>query len=146
MSVLCALAVASGAAGCIRDEGPQLAPACREGKASVMTALRDAPRQVTLDGAPLSVCLRDAREGGDLSEVGVGFLDAAAALAPQAAEDPEGPEALRLGYLTGAARRGVPEDQGPASELVRRLEAEAGLVPAGSRALKRGERAGRRSG
>jgi hypothetical protein len=145
-TVLCALAAASGATGCIRDEGPQLAPACREGSASVMTALRDAPGPVTLDGAPLSHCLRDAREGGDLSEVGVGFLDAAATLAPRAVRDPEGPEAVRLGYLVGAARRGVPEPQGPGSELVRRLESEARQVGPRSRALRRGEREGRRSG
>jgi hypothetical protein len=145
-SVLCALAAASGATGCVRDDGPELAPACREGSASVLTALRDAPGEVTLDGAPLSDCLHEARDGGDLSEVGVGFLDAAATLAPRAMRDPEGPEALRLGYLVGAARRGVPQEQGPASELVRRLETEAGQVGPASRALRRGEREGRRSG
>ena len=142
--LVCLIASALSACGGAGRE--PLSPACREGSASVRTALRDAPRTVTLDGEPLSGCLRSARDGGDLSEVGMGFLDAAAQLAPAAVKAPEGPEALQLGYLVGAARRGVPGEQGPSAELVRRLTNEATQVDTSSAAYRRGLRAGSRTG
>lgn len=136
----------AGAGGCGREEPAALNPACRDGSDAVLRALRRAPSQASLGGAPLSSCLRDAGDGGDLRDVGVGYLDAAAVLATAAEKDGEGPEALRLGYLVGAAHRGASGDQGPASELVRRLDNEATRMDQRSAAFARGERAGRRGG
>ncbi len=142
--VLCASA--ASLAGCGRQEPTAVDPACREGSGTMLRALRRAPAPVTVAGKPLSTCLRDAGDGGDLRDVGIGYLDAAAALATAAEREPDGPEALRLGYLVGAAHRGASSDQGPASELVRRLDTEATRADRGSPAYRRGERAGRRAG
>lgn len=146
ISVLCATALILGAVGCGREQPAALNPACREGSDTVLRALRRAPAPVTLDGTPLSSCLRDAAKGGDLRDVGIGYLDAASALATSAEKDDEGLEALRLGYLVGAAHRGASREQGPASEMVRRLDSEASRADEGSAAFMRGERAGRRGG
>ena len=58
-----------------------------------------------------------------------------------------GPAALRLGYLVGAAERGIggPGAPGTSTEIVRRLELELDAVGP-SRALERGLSAGRASG
>jgi hypothetical protein len=135
-----------GAGGCGRQEPAALAPTCREGSDTVLRALRRAPAPVALDGTPLSSCLRNAGDGGDLRDVGIGYLDAASSLATDAERDAESPEALRLGYLIGAAHRGASSDQGPASELIRRLDNEATRMDQRSAAFARGERAGRRGG
>ena len=146
LSVLCATALLLGLLGCGREEPAVLSPACREGSGPVLRALRQAPSPVSLDGTPLSSCLRDTGDGGDLRNVGIGYLDAASTLATAAEKDPRGREALRLGYLIGAAHRGASSDQGPASEMVRRLDNEATQADKGSAAFRRGERAGRRGG
>ncbi|MGI8750029.1 MAG: hypothetical protein ACR2J6_05695 [Thermoleophilaceae bacterium] len=144
--VLCAAVLLLGLSGCGREEPAVLSPVCREGSDAMLRALRRAPSPVSLGGTPLSSCVRDAGDGGDLRDVGVGYLDAAAVLATAAEKNPEGPEALRLGYLVGAAHRGASSDQGPASEMVRRLDNEATRADKGSAAFGRGERAGRRGG
>jgi hypothetical protein len=143
LSVLCACAALAGCAG---RGGHDVAPACRTGSTAVLSALRAAPGKVTLDGTPLSSCVREATGGGELSDIGTGYLDAAAQLARAAARRPEGKEALRLGYLVGAVHRGASAQMGPASELVRRLDSEATRVDPRSAAFRRGRRAGRLSG
>lgn len=146
LALLFALTVLLGGPGCGREQRVALDPACREGSDEMLRALRQAPSPVSLDGTPLSSCLRDAGDGGDLRDVGSGYLDAAAALAADAEKDPGGPETVRLGYLVGAAHRGADSDGGPASELVRRIDNEAARANKGSAAFMRGERAGRRTG
>jgi hypothetical protein len=134
------------AAGCAGRGGHAVAPSCRTGSAPVLQALRAAPAQVTLDGTKLSACVREATGGGELNDIGLGYLDAAAQLARGAGRRPEGAEALRLGYLVGAVHRGASADMGPASELVRRLDSEAGRADLRSAAFRRGRSAGLRDG
>lgn len=86
--------------------------------------------------------MREATGSGELNDIGLGYLDAAVQLARGGERRPEGPEALRLGYLVGAVHRGASADMGPASELVRRLDSEATRVDARSEAFRRGRRAG----
>lgn len=132
-------------AGCGRqDEG--VPAACREGSGAVRRALGAAPGPVRLDGTPISDCLGDASDGGELRDVGTALVGAAADLAEGAARHPDGREAVQLGYLVGAVRRGAPSAQGVNSEMVRRLEQEALRVDMRSAAFRRGERAGRRGG
>lgn len=143
---LCAAALVLAIGGC-REEDPVLAPACRTGPADVVAALEAAPSPVRLEGdTPLSQCLERAGDGGELADVGTGYVTAAQQLADRAERDPGGRAAEQLGYLVGAVRRGSRPDQGPAYELVRRVEGEARRVKPRSAAFRRGLRAGRRDG
>ena len=134
------------AAGCgTADE--ELPAACGEGEAAFLAALRSAPEAVRVDGVALSECLTAEADAGEVQRVGAGFVGAATALAEPAAREPEGPAALRMGYLIGAARRGARGTQGVHSELLRRLDQEGDpLAERGSSAFARGVRAARRGG
>jgi hypothetical protein len=145
-SVLGALvAVVLGAVGC-GDDKERPAAACTEGAASVLRALRAAPARVTVGGRPLSSCLTDGSNGDDVQLLGASWTQAAARLSDRAQGHPEGADALRLGYLVGAAEKGASHTPGIHSEMVRRLELEAAPLAGHSAALARGERAGRRLG
>jgi len=134
---LAALAIS----GCGAEREVVVPVGCKTGPDALRRALEDAPAGVSLQGTPLSDCVASASDQADLQTVGVSFVDVAADLASGARTRPEGPEALQLGYLVGAARSGaVP---GIHDELVRRLEQELTGVDTGSRAFKRGEQAGR---
>jgi hypothetical protein len=140
-ALLCAALIAA-----CGGEEEEIAGACTEGPAAVRAALRDAPGRVRLGGAPLSDCLNEQADGGELQLVGTSFVEAAAGLAPSARRRPEGRAALELGYLVGAARRGGRSTQGVHSELLRRLEQELAGVDTGSASYRRGERTGRTEG
>ncbi len=141
-----AVVVAAAAAGCGRDGGVATPAACTEGPAAVRSALARAPGRVELDGVRLSECLTSASDGADIQSVGTAYVETAAVLSPRAQRRPEGPEALQLGYLVGAVRRGAARTQGVQAELLRRLEQELALVDTRARAFRRGERAGRSLG
>ena len=121
-------------------------PACRQGQQAVSSALVAAPGPVRIDGVPISSCMTDGADGGDLQELGAAVNGAAAKLAEVAAERPNSAEAVQLGYLAGALRRGSEQTQGLHSELVRRVDLELVRVDRRSAAFRRGERAGRRLG
>ena len=131
--------------GC--SDGKEGVPvACRQGAETVRAALRSAPRPVTLDGTPLSGCIKDTSGGGTLQEVGEAYLTVASELADRAARNRDGVAALRLGYLLGAYERSRTGAQGVGYELGRRLRTEVGRVGVRSAAFRRGEQAGRRHG
>ncbi len=131
--------------GC--SKGDEAVPvACRQGPDAVRAALRDAPGPVTLEGSPLSECIKDTSGGGDLQEIGFTYLSVASRLADAAARDPDGRAAVELGYLMGAFRRSRVGAQGVGHELERRLRSELVRVDRHSPAFRRGERAGRRGG
>jgi hypothetical protein len=134
--------------GCAReDEAPPLPPACTAGPEAVLRALEAAPRPVRVDGVRLSACIPPSTSGSELQAVGPTLVGAASELSDAAARRPEGPAALRLGYLVGAAERGIGGARAPgtSTEIVRRLELELDAVGR-SRSLERGLRAGRASG
>lgn len=136
-------AVALAAAGCGASDDPALSPACQEGRSAVLAALRAAPEPVRLgDGTPLSECVAAAAGASDaqLQSLGLVLHGAAEDLAARG-------DALALGYLVGAARRGSEATAGVALELVRRLESTARQVPAAARErLRAGLRAGEAGG
>jgi hypothetical protein len=135
--VLCLLLGA--AAGCARDDGEgELPPPCESDAAAFADALGAAPSPVRVDGVPLSDCLARNASAGDVQAVGATFLETAQQLG-------EKRDAVALGYLVGALRRGAMESQGIHLELVRRVEQEAQPF-AGSAGFERGLRAGRTSG
>ena len=134
-------------AGCGREEEAHLPAACLQGEQAVREALRSAPQVVRLDGTtPLSSCLDETSDSGELREVGTALLDSAAGLSAAAAEQPNGPEATQLGYLIGATRRRAVPDEGVNGEMARRLEQELLRVETGSEAFRRGLSAGRAGG
>lgn len=119
---------------------------CLGGQEALLDALSSAPDEVTLEGTPLSDCLSDTTDGGELEEIGTAYVGAASKLADRAAADPEGEAALQLGYLLGAVKRSEAGAQGVGYELGRRLQAESARVPDGSEAFARGRRAGAEGG
>lgn len=137
-----AATVALAAAGCGGADGEALPPACQEGPDAVVSALRAAPQPVLLaDGTALSACVSAAAgSDADLQAVGLTLSSAAERLVAEG-------DAVALGYLVGAARRGSEATAGIALELVRRLESSARQVTGADRAaLREGLRAGEASG
>ena len=131
--------------GCGEDD--EVVPAaCRQGPDVVRAALQEAPGAVTIDGSALSECIKDTSGGGDLQEVGFTYVDVASELADGAEKEPDGPEALQLGYLMGAFERSKAGAQGVGYELGRRLQSELLRVDSRTPAFRRGERAGRSGG
>jgi hypothetical protein len=121
-------------AGCGSDKSESLPAACTGGPDAVVKALAKAPAPVTIDGTPISHCFNVDASSDDVQIVGTNLLAAAQQLADKG-------EALKLGYLIGAARRGAKRN-GLGDEIVRRLEAESSAVSAGDAAFERGLRAG----
>ena len=113
-------------AGCGSNGQESLPAACTEGPGTVVEALAKAPAAVTLDGAPISRCFNRDAGSEDIQVVGTNLLNAAQQLADKG-------QALQLGYLVGAARRGSKRN-GLGQELVRRLEAEAPTAGSAQRA------------
>ena len=143
---LLALAIALSIGGCSTDEAPGVPVACKEGADSVRAALSRAPARVELDGTLLSDCFARGSDSAELQLVGASYVSAAAGLADAARLRPDGPEALQLGYLVGAARRGASSTQGVHEELMRRIEQELTGVDTRSASYQRGLRAGRGHG
>jgi hypothetical protein len=143
-SLLLALAVLA-AGGCGKDNDKGFPSACPSDAEQVLAALSHAPSPVRIEGVALSECLTKRSSPEQVQRVGATYVEAAARLSQSARTDPGGRDALRLGYLVGAAHRGASSTEGVHSELIRRLDQELrGARP--SAALRRGERAGRASG
>jgi hypothetical protein len=144
-------ALAAGGCGATDDETPV---ACLDGTGAYLGALGDAPGQVRLSGeVPISDCLAENQPGGELATVGTAMVAAATRLSAEARADPDGPAALRLGYLLGAAERGAEETGGIHADLLRRLQAAARYAPKErplpegfERSYSEGAAAGRRRG
>jgi hypothetical protein len=133
------ICVLAGLAGCARDDGEaDLPEACTDSADAFVTALDAAPEPVLIDDIRISECLAKDSSTGDVQAVGVVVLEAAQRLSRER-------DAVALGYLVGALRRGAIESQGIHLELVRRVEQEAAPLE-GSAAFERGLRAGRTSG
>jgi FAD/FMN-containing dehydrogenase len=118
-------------AGC--DQADDSTPvACREGSGPYLHALRAAPGEVALDdGTPISGCLVENQQGGDLATVGTALVVATTKLNAAARAEPGGGANLQLGYLLGAATHGAEGTNGVHAELVRRLTAAARYSPDG---------------
>ncbi len=117
------------AAGC-GGQSDATPVACLGGAGAYLRALGDAPGEVKLRGeAPISDCLVENQNGGDLAKVGAAMVSAATRLNAEARAQPGGAANLRLGYLLGAAQRGAEGTNGIHAELVRRLAAAARYSP-----------------
>ena len=133
-----AIALVLVAAGCARDHEAELPAACTRSPAAFVDSLATAPATVRIEGTAISDCLAKDSSVGDVQAVGAILLETAQALGRER-------DAVALGYLVGALRRGAAGSQGIHLELVRRVEQEAQPFT-GSAAFERGLRAGRSSG
>lgn len=117
------------ATGCGRgDESTPVA--CLEGAGAYRRALAAAPGEVLLgEETPISNCLTENQEAGQLSQVGEAMIETATKLNAAARAEPDGKAALQLGYLLGAASRGADETEGIHSDLIRRLTVAARYSP-----------------
>jgi len=136
-TTLALLLVALGAAvlaGCGGGtKGEDQPDACREGVGVYLEALRAAPGEVILAGeTPISGCLLNDAEEGEVADLGEAALAAATKLSAQARAEPGGPAALQLGYLLGAIARGSAQTEGVHAELLRRLTVAARFAPEGA--------------
>ena len=142
--------VALAAPGCSGPGPSPIAAACTASAEGVLAALAAAPGAVVLeDGSPLSRCIADGTDDGELQTVGITFSQAAERLRVTAETDPVA--ALQLGYLAGVTRKGAARTNGVMAELVRRIEIVAGrtvddATPEARRALERGLVVGARRG
>jgi hypothetical protein len=122
-------ALAAFFAGC-GGTGDSTPVACLEGSGAFLNALGDAPGEVRLSGStPISDCLAENQQAGDLASVGTAMLAAVTKLNAEARAEPGGTANLQLGYLLGAAQRGADGTAGIHAELVRRLSAAARYSP-----------------
>jgi hypothetical protein len=132
--IACIAALGLALAGCGNDKSESLPAACTEGSDAIVKALARAPAPVTIDGTPISHCFNRDASGDDVQIVGTNLLAAAQQLADRG-------EALQLGYLIGAARRGA-QRNGLGAEIVRRLQAETDALGGARAGYRRGLRAG----
>ena len=126
---LACLALLAGA-GC-GSQGDNSTPvACLEGETAYLVALRAAPDEVMLAGeTPISECLAENQQAGDLATVGETLIATATKLNAEARAEPGGDANLQLGYLLGAAQRGADRTEGIHSDLIRRLTVSARFAP-----------------
>lgn len=149
-----ALAAALLIAACDRSGDEETPVACLQGAEPYVAALTGAPGIVQLDeGTRISACLVDNQPAADLNTVGQALVGAATKLNQGVRGDPAGAEALRLGYLMGAASRGAADTSGIHADLLRRLNSAAHFTEGGmpfpaafERQYGRGYAAGRRDG
>jgi hypothetical protein len=155
-AVLLALVVllAVFAAGCGRSASDPTPVACLDTASAYLAALEGAPAHVRLSGdTPISDCLAENQQEGELATVGEALVGAATALDAEARAEPGGSANLQLGYLVGAAQQGADGTNGIHTELLRRLTVAARyapgrepLPPAFYRVYRTGYAAGKRSG
>jgi hypothetical protein len=120
----CCIAVGCG------DPSDSTPVACLEGTGAYVKALGDAPGTVKLQGAtPISECLAENQQAGDLATIGTVLVTAATRLNAEARAEPGSEANLQLGYLLGAAERGAENTNGIHADLIRRLSAAARYSP-----------------
>jgi hypothetical protein len=120
---------------CGRSAGDSTPVACLDGSSAYVSALAAAPGEVRLSGdTPISECLAENQDGGNLASVGEALVETATKLNAEARAEPGGDANLQLGYLLGAAQRGADRTEGIHTDLVRRLAVAARYAP-GSRPL-----------
>ncbi len=123
------VAACFAAAGC-GEPSDSTPVACLEGTGAYLKALGDAPGAVKLNGeTPISECLAENQQGGDLATVGTALVVAATRLNAEARAEIGGDANLQLGYLLGAAERGGEGTDGIHTDLIRRLSAAARYSP-----------------
>lgn len=121
---VCLASLAVAGCGGSHDEATPVA--CLAGPSAYLNGLRAAPGEVRVGGeTPISECLTENQDAGDLASVGEALVKVATTLNAEAQAEPGGDANLRLGYLLGAAQRGADKSEGIHSDLIRRLTVAA---------------------
>lgn len=130
-TILLALSLAIAATTGCGDANDNSTPvACLEGPRPYLVTLADAPGEAMLeDETPISECLTENQQSGDLATVGTAMIEAATELNAEARDEPGGAANLQLGYLIGAAQRGADRTEGIHADLLRRLTVAARYAP-----------------
>jgi hypothetical protein len=130
------------------EEKADLADACTDPPAKVLTALASAPHSVALQGGTkVSDCVAKAKDAAQLQNVGSILSTAGATLVRRARTDADA--AVQLGYLVGAVEKGATGTGGFQDELVFRMRSflDDGAVRGKKEATTAaGRRAGRAGG
>ncbi len=130
-TMVLACAGAFAVAGCGAQNDDSTPVACLDGTSAYLSALQAAPGSVSLGGeTPISECLAENQQAGDLATVGEAMIEAATRLNSEARGEPGGDADLELGYLLGAAERGAEKTEGIHADLIRRLTVAARFAPA----------------
>jgi hypothetical protein len=130
-ATILACAAALVVAGCGSQNDDSTPVACLEGTSAYLNALRAAPGVVKIAGeTPISECLAENQQAGDLASVGEAMVEAATKLNSEARAQPGGNANVELGYLLGAAERGAAKTEGIHADLIRRLTVAARFAPA----------------
>lgn len=153
LNALAGLVAAAAVAGC-GEEDAETPAACFAEADAYLSALEAAPADVRLEGTtPISDCLVDGQDGGDLGSFGERLVGVATRLNREATEDPAGDSTVELGYLVGAVQEGAAGTGGIHEDLVIRLDAAARFTEGGTappaefeRAFGEGYAAGQASG
>lgn len=131
ITVPIACLAALGGVGCGSQNDDSTPVACLEGQSAYREALAAAPRPVVLGGeTPISDCLAENQQAGNLATVGETMVAVATKLNSEARAQPGGDANLQLGYLLGAAEAGGGETEGIHADLIRRLLVAARFAPA----------------
>ncbi len=119
------------AAGCGASEEITATPAaCLEGPDPYLKALAAAPEEVLLAGeTPISGCLPDEQEAGQIATVGEAMVAAATELNRRARRAPQGEVTVQLGYLVGAVEATAEGTGGIHEDLFLRVESAARFIP-----------------
>lgn len=129
IAIALAVVAVLAAIGC-GEPSDSTSVACLEGGGAYVRALSDAPGVVKLQGeTPISKCLAQNQQAGDLAAVGTALVAAATRLNAEARAEPGGEANLQLGYLLGAGERGAESTNGIHAELIRRLSSAARYSP-----------------
>lgn len=118
-------------AGCGSQNDDSTPVACLEGTGAYLSALKAAPGAVAIGGeTPISECLAENQQAGDLATVGEAMVETATKLNSEARTEPVGAASIELGYLIGAAEHGAEQTEGIHADLLRRLTVAARFAPA----------------
>jgi hypothetical protein len=126
------------------DQG--IPKACITGDDAFRDALQRAPAKVTVDGVALSDCLGRSSDSGQVQSLGASLVNVATSLSARAQAEPGSREALELGYLVGAVRRGSARTQGIWTTVRERIDQESTGLEQRSARYRRGLSAGRTIG
>ncbi len=113
-------------AACGDSDDPQTPTACLAPASAYLTALAAAPGEVLLEGTtPISDCLVDEQQPGEIATVGESVVGAATELNREVRRDPDPARIVALGYLVGAVQEAEAGTGGIHADLKLRLDAAA---------------------
>jgi hypothetical protein len=110
---------------CGSGEPPETPAACLAPPSAYLTALKAAPGPVRVGGTPISECLVEEQQPGQIATVGESVIAAATELNRRVRRDPDPAATVQLGYLVGAVQEAEATTGGIHQDLKLRLDSAA---------------------